>query len=150
MSETPPGTLVVERLLPHAPDKVWRVLTDSWLLQEWLMDNDFEARVGHRFTVRSSPLPGWTGTTHCEVVRIEAHRQLAYRWGDGTESEEGLKTLVTWTLEERGEGTLLRMEQSGFRPEDGLSHARLGARWRQWLRRLEGLLDRPEISPVKA
>ncbi len=138
-------SVVMERLMPHPAEKVWRVLTQSWLIREWLMENDFAAEVGHRFTVRASPLPGWTGVTNCEVVAVEAPHRLAYRWGDGTESEVGLSTLVTWTLVPRPGGTLLRLEQTGFPPQDRLSHGRLGAKWRQALTRLEQLLE--EIEP---
>lgn len=74
------------------------------------MENDFIAEVGHRFTVRAAPLPGWSGATHCEVVTVDALRRLAYRWGDGTESVNHLTTLVTWTLIPQHGGTLVRME----------------------------------------
>ena len=46
--------------------------------------------------------------------------------GDGTESDSGLKTIVTWTLTPRGGGTLVRMEQFGFRAEDESAHQRMG------------------------
>jgi uncharacterized protein YndB with AHSA1/START domain len=130
-------SLVVERQMPHPPEKVWRALTQSHLIAEWLMENDFVAKVGHRFTVRATPLPGWSGVTNCEVVTVEAPRLLAYRWGDGTESDSGLKTLVTWTLTPRDGGTLLRMEQSGFGPRDELAHSRMGGHWPRVLERLE-------------
>lgn len=133
-------SLVVERLMAHPPEKVWRVLTQSHLIAEWLMENDFAAEVGRRFTVRASPLPGWSGVTHCEVVAVEAPRRLAYRWADGTESESGLRTLVAWTLTPLDGGTLLRMEQTGFPLDDRLSYGRLGAKWRQALRRFDQML----------
>jgi uncharacterized protein YndB with AHSA1/START domain len=78
-------SLVFEREMPHPPEKIWRALTQSWLIDEWLMKNDFVPEVGHRFTFRATPLPGWSGVTNCEVVTVEAPRLLAYRWGDGTE-----------------------------------------------------------------
>lgn len=129
--------LVFERQMAHPPEKVWRALTQSWLIEQWLMENDFVAEVGHRFTFRATPLPGWSGVVNCEVVAVEAPRRLAYRWGDGTESDSGLTTLVTWTLTARNGGTLVRMEQSGFRPQDGRAHARMGGGWPRILARLE-------------
>ena len=129
-------SLVFERQMPHSAEKIWRALTQSWLIEEWLMKNDFIAEVGHRFTVRVKPLPGWSGITNCEVVIVEPPRLLAYRWGDGTESDSGLTTLVTWTLTPRNGGTLLRMEQSGFRPRDELGFKRMGGKWPQWIERL--------------
>lgn len=131
------GSLVLERQLPHPPEKVWRALTQSWLIEEWLMKNDFIAEVGHRFTFRATPLPGWSGVVNCEVVLVEAPHRLAYRWGDGTESDSGLSTLVTWTLSPWSDGTLVRMEQSGFRASDGMSYHRMGEGWPRILGQLE-------------
>ena len=130
-------SLVVERLMPHSPEKIWRALTQPGLIEEWLMQNDFSPEVGHRFTVRAKPLPGWSGVAHCEVVAVEPPRRLAYRWGDGTESDTHVRTLVTWTLTPEAEGVLVRMEQSGFRPQDVLAHARMGAGWPRVLQRLD-------------
>jgi uncharacterized protein YndB with AHSA1/START domain len=130
-------SLVFERQMPHPPEKIWRALTQPWLIEQWLMKNDFDAKVGHRFTFRATPMPGWSGVVNCEVVTVEAPRVLAYSWGDGTESASGLKTVVTWTLTPRGRGTLVRMEQSGFRAEDENAHERLGGGWPHVLERLE-------------
>jgi uncharacterized protein YndB with AHSA1/START domain len=141
MTETAIATrsLVVERHIPHPPEKVWRALTQSHLIVEWLMENDFAPTVGHRFTFRAKPLPGWTGVVNCEVVTVEAPRLLAYRWGDGTESDSGLVTLVTWTLTAQNGGTLVRMEQSGFRPQDERAYERMGGGWPRILERLENV-----------
>lgn len=131
-------SLVFERVLRHPPAKVWKALTRSWLIAEWLMPNDFRAEIGHHFTLRAAPLPGWSGTTRCEVVAVDEPRLLAYRWGDGTESASGVKTVVTWTLTPQADGgTLLRLEQSGFRPQDHVAHQRIGAVWPGLLARLE-------------
>lgn len=135
-------SLVFKRTLQHPPEKVWRALTQSWLIEEWLMANDFVPQVGHCFTVRAAALPGWTGITHCQVVAVESPRLLVYRWGDGTESASGLKTTVTWTLTPDGSGTLLRMEQSGFPSPAALSYVRLGEAWARFLDRLERVVSR--------
>ena len=39
-------TVVVEREIPYAPEKIWRALTQPHLIEEWLMKNDFEPVVG--------------------------------------------------------------------------------------------------------
>lgn len=135
-------SLIIERQVAHPPEKVWRALTQAWLIEEWLMPNDFVAEVGHCFTFRSTPLPGWSGIVNCRVTAVEVPRVLAYFWGDGTESENGLKTRITWTLTPRNGGTLLRMEQSGFRNGDKLSHARMGERWPHAMNALEQLIER--------
>jgi uncharacterized protein YndB with AHSA1/START domain len=135
MSET--RALVIERVMPHAPEKIWRALTESHLIQEWLMQNDFEPKVGHRFTFRATPIPGWKGVTNCEVVAVEPPRRLVYRWGDGTESDSGLKTIVTWTLTPQSGGTHVRMEQAGFRSQDEAGYKGMGGGWPRILERLE-------------
>jgi uncharacterized protein YndB with AHSA1/START domain len=130
-------SLVFERVMPHSPDKVWRALTISELVSEWLMQNDFQPMVGHRFQFRATPVPGWSGVTNCEVLEVEPPRRLVYSWGDGTESVSGLKTVVTWTLTPADGGTHVRMEQSGFRPQDEGGYRGMGGGWPRILERLE-------------
>ncbi len=53
----PTLTLLIDREMPHPPEKVWRALTQRPLIEEWLMTNDFQPIVGHRFTFRATPMP---------------------------------------------------------------------------------------------
>src|SRR3546814_8393138 len=39
-------SVVVERDVPHAPEKIWRALTQPHLIEEWLMKNDFAPVTG--------------------------------------------------------------------------------------------------------
>jgi uncharacterized protein YndB with AHSA1/START domain len=111
--------VVVERRVPHSLDKVWRALTQAPLLEDWLMANDFEPRVGHRFTFRMPGMPGWNGVTDCEVLSVVPHEELSYTWNaSGEEAATGIRTIVKWTLEPFDGGVLVRMEQSGFREQD--------------------------------
>jgi uncharacterized protein YndB with AHSA1/START domain len=135
MTET--KSIVVERLIPHDADKIWRALTTSHLIAQWLMENDFAPEEGHCFTFRAKPVPGWSGVTNCLVLKVDRPRTLAYAWGDGSESDSGLKTVVTWTLTPEGEVTRVRMEQSGFRPEDERGYTGMGGGWPRILERLE-------------
>ncbi len=100
-----------EFVVPHRPEAVWRALTDSDVLAEWLMPNDFVPRVGHRFTFRTQPLPqfGFDGVVHCEVLECDAPSRLAYSWAGGS-----LDTRVTYRLEPEGDGTRVHFEHSGF------------------------------------
>jgi uncharacterized protein YndB with AHSA1/START domain len=132
-------SVVVEREMPHPPEKIWRALTQPHLIEAWLMKNDFKPDVGHRFTFRAKPVPGWSGVTNCTVLRIESPHLLSYSWGDGTESTSGLKTVVTWTLTPKDGGTLVRMEHSGFRPEDEAGYRGMGSGWPRIVERLEGV-----------
>ena len=132
-------SVVVERRMPHSLDKVWRALTQSPLLEDWLMANDFEPRVGHRFTFHMAPMQGWNGVTDCEVLSVEPQRELSYTWNaSGAEAATGIKTIVKWTLEPVDGGVLVRMEQSGFREQDQRNF--MGAKY-GWERNL-GELER--------
>ena len=112
-------SVVVEREMPHPAEKIWRALTQGPLIAEWLMKNDFEPVVGHRFNFRAEPMPQWNGVTDCEVLVVEPNKQLSYSWNaSGEEAATGPRTVVTWTLTPTRGGTLVRMEQSGFCPED--------------------------------
>ena len=62
--------ILVERVMPYPPEKIWRALTLSPLIEEWLMKNDFQPVVGHRFNFRAAPVLGWNGVTDCEVLEI--------------------------------------------------------------------------------
>jgi uncharacterized protein YndB with AHSA1/START domain len=125
-------SVLVERTLPHAPEKVWRALTETALIADWLMPSDFKAVVGHRFSFRTEPAHGWSGVVESEVLEVEPARRLVYRWA----SDGGLDTVVAWTLAPAPGGTRLTMEQSGFRPQDVRN--RQGAEF-GWIRNIDAL-----------
>ena len=136
-SDAKTRSIVVERTMPHPPEKIWRALTQSPLIAEWLMKNDFKPVVGHKFQFHAKPMPGWKGFTNCEVKEVVEHQRLVYTWGDGTESDSGLQTVVAWTLTPTANGTLVRMEQSGFRPADEMGRQAMSGGWPGILERLE-------------
>ena len=118
MTDTVPSrTLVIEREVPHPAEKIWRALTQGSLIEEWLMKNDFQPVVGHRFNFRSTPVPGWDGVIDGEVLVVEPNSRLSYSWGS-----MGLKSVVAWTLTPTKGGTRVRMEQSGFRSEEDANY----------------------------
>jgi uncharacterized protein YndB with AHSA1/START domain len=125
-------SVVVEREIAFPPEKIWRALTLPHLIEEWLMKNDFKPVVGHDFNLRAD----W-GAVDCQVLEVEPHKTLSYTWG-----AHGLESVVTWTLTPTRTGTHLRMEQSGFRPDQ--KQAFHGARhgWPQFLATLEQVLAR--------
>ena len=138
-SETETRSIVVERTMPHAPEKVWKALTTSELIAGWLMQNDFQPRAGHKFNFRSDPIPNaWNGVTDCEVLEVDPPRKLSYTWcASGEEAANGLRTVVTWTLTPVDAGTLVRMEQTGFRPQDEMGRQMMGGGWPRIVERLE-------------
>jgi uncharacterized protein YndB with AHSA1/START domain len=101
--------------LQHAPERVWRALTDPVLLAEWLLpvvDLDLELEPGAAFTFKTQPYPGWDGTVSCRILEIEAHRKLSYTWVVG---DMALDTVVTFTITPTASGTRLSLVQSGFK-----------------------------------
>ena len=136
-------SLVIEREMPHPVEKIWRALTKGPLIEEWLMNNDFQPVVGHSFNFRATPMPHWNGVVDCQVLVVEPNRQLSYRWNaSGEEAAGGLKTTVTWTLTPTKGGTLVRMEQSGFRPEDERNYQGASYGWQKFIEGLERVAAR--------
>jgi len=133
---TTAGAVVIEREMPHPPQKVWRALTQSALIEAWLLKNDFEPVIGHRFTLRAPPMPQWNGLVDCEVLAIEPPARLAYSWKVGEDGPGAMRTVVTLTLTPTPGGTHLRMEQSGFRTDQ--ENNRRGAEF-GWRRFMDGL-----------
>jgi uncharacterized protein YndB with AHSA1/START domain len=136
--QTQRESISLEFDLPHAPDKVWRALTDPALLAEWLLPVfDLELEPGAAFAFKTQAYPGWDGTVNCRFLEIEANRKLSYTW-----TVPFLDTVVTFTLTPTESGTRLSIVQSGFtsaqKKESG--GARYG--WKMMGDRLIDLLTR--------
>ena len=134
MSETSTETrsVVIEREISHPPEKIWRALKQPHLIEEWLMKNDFKPVVGHRFDLRAD----W-GAVDCEVTTVEPNKALSYSW-----AAYGLESIVTWTLTPTSTGTHLRMEQSGFRPDQEQAYQGAKFGWQRFLASLEQVVAR--------
>lgn len=143
MTGTKMHTVVVERDLPHPPEKIWRALTQPHLIAEWLMQNDFKAEVGHKFNLRTTPYANWNGVIDSEVLAIEPNRALTYRWDSG-EGNFRVTSVVTWTLTPTSDGTHLRMEQAGFRSDQPQNYAGAKYGWENFFGKLEQLLAKPD------
>jgi uncharacterized protein YndB with AHSA1/START domain len=125
-------TVIVEREMPHPPEKVWRALTQGPLIEEWLMKNDFLPVVGHRFSLRAD----W-GAVDCQVMAVEPNKTLSYAW-----AAYGLESVVTWTLTPTSTGTHLRMEHAGFRPDQQQAYQGAKGGWQKFFAALEQVLVR--------
>ncbi len=131
-TETETLSVIVERETPYRPERIWRALTQPQLIEEWLMKNDFEPVVGHRFNLRAD----W-GAVECQVLAVEPNKTLSYTW-----AAYGLESVVKWTLTPTGAGTQLRMEQSGFRPDQQQDYEGAKGGWQQFFAALERVLAR--------
>jgi uncharacterized protein YndB with AHSA1/START domain len=136
-------SVIVEREIPFPPEKIWRALTQPHLIAEWLMKNDFEPAVGHRFNLRAEPNPHWNGVVDCEVLAVEPNRTLSYTWGPPGGEAAGA-TVVVWTLTPTSMGTHLRMEQSGFRPDQQQNYQGAKFGWQKFFANLERVVARAD------
>ena len=125
-------SVAIEREIPHPPEKIWRALTQPQLIEEWLMKNDFKPIVDHKFNLRGD----W-GTVDCQVKEVEPNKTLSYTW-----AAYGLESVVTWTLTPTRTGTHLRMEQSGFRPDQQQYYEGAKGGWQRFFANLEQVLAR--------
>jgi uncharacterized protein YndB with AHSA1/START domain len=119
------------------------------------MKNDFKPVVDHRFNLRAD----W-GAVDYQALAVEPNKMLSYRW-----AAYGLESFVAWTLtptstfeylrtkqEKLGHlfnvrpasriGTHLRMEQSGFRPDQQQAYQGANGGWQQFFAALEQVLAR--------
>ncbi len=125
------SAMTLTRALSHPPEKVWRAISSGAMLAEWLLPNDFQPVVGHRFTLQSPVQPQWDGVISAEVLTVEPPRCLAFTW-----VALGVVTTVTLTLTPTETGTTLTVEQAGFAEDQArnLAGARYG--WGMFLDRL--------------
>ena len=132
-------SVVVEREIPHPPEKIWRALTQPHLIEEWLMKTDFKPALGHRFSLRGD----WGGVLDCEVLAVEPNKTLSYTWNfTHNDAAYNLQSVVTWTLTATNTGTHLRMEQSGFRPDQQQAYQGAKYGWQRFFANLEQVLAR--------
>ena len=91
--DTSTRSVIVEKEFPHPPEKVSRALTESSLIEQWLMKNDFQPVAGHSFRLSRDPMPNWNGVIDCQVLAVEPCKTLSYTW-----RTLGLESVVTFTL----------------------------------------------------
>jgi uncharacterized protein YndB with AHSA1/START domain len=135
--------IIVEKVLPHGAEKIWRALTTQGMIAKWLMPNDFEPQVGHRFNFRTRPMGDWDGVVHCEVLACEPPRLLRYSWKGGSDSGKAsrLDTDVTWALTPVEGGTHVRMVHDGFvLPENSIAYDAMSPGWDRVLDRIASVV----------
>ena len=100
----------LEELIASPPQKVWEALTDSAQLARWLMPNDFEPKVGKRFTLAADCPTAWEGDVTCEVLELVPAERMVWSWQ--TSGMERPSRLV-FELSPSGSGTRLRLLHTG-------------------------------------
>jgi uncharacterized protein YndB with AHSA1/START domain len=107
----------------HPVATVWEYLTDSELMAQWLMKNDFQPVLGHEFQFRTGGKPNlnFDGIFHCKVLDIVPLKTLSYSWNCGPGDRSiPLESVVTWRLEPKGNGTEIFLEHRGFARAENL------------------------------
>ena len=124
-----------ERRLAHAPEKVWKAITDPAELTHWFpqdVEGTFAPGARLRFVFRGAP-PVLDGKViedfKGEVLEIDPPRLIAYTWGED---------ILRWTLTPDGDGCLLVFTDS---LADRGKAARDGTGWHVCLDGLQARLD---------
>lgn len=130
--------LCFEFALAHAPEKVWRALTDPALLSAWLLPiAELELAPGAAFTFTAQPQPGWDGVVHCRLLASDPPTRLSYSWVVGA-----MDTVVTFTLTPTATGTHLSLVHAGFKPTQKQNFAGARYGWKLMGGKLVDLLAR--------
>ena len=112
-----PDSIERETVIDAPVERVWRLITEAEHIGRWFADAgaEIDPRPGGTMVLR------WAehGESRGRVVAVEPHTRFSYRWAPfkdpgGEEPVEGNSTLVEFTLEPAGDGTRLRVVETGF------------------------------------
>ncbi len=106
-----------ETVIAAPVERVWALLTEAEHVGAWFSDAgaEIDLRPGGAMVLRWAEY----GTGRARIVDVEPPRRFSYRWAPipehwGEEPVEGNSTLVEFTLQREGDGTRLRVVESGF------------------------------------
>ncbi len=140
-------TVTLEVFYPHAPERVWQALTDRRALADWLMNNDFEPRLGHRFHFWEADGFGLDRCIACEVIEFDPPKRLTYRWQDDCAEHSAI---VTWTLTAVPGGTTLQLRHHQLVQTTAIRSSMLLQRFEQSATRSQPRAVFNSIRPEKA
>jgi uncharacterized protein YndB with AHSA1/START domain len=134
--------VTLEVIYPYSPERVWRALTDGRVLAKWLLPNNFEPRLGHRFQFHPPPHRAAEQRIECEVIDLQPPFRLAYTW---QAPAERAPSVVTWTLEPVPGGTRLRLTHTRAEEAAAGAHAEeaAGDAWASRLAALRRVMGQP-------
>jgi uncharacterized protein YndB with AHSA1/START domain len=125
----------------HAPEIVWQHLTQSELIAEWLMKNDFQPIVGYKFQFYANAVPEieFDGNVYCRVLEIIPLKKLSYSWQCGPgHGKITIDTIVTWTLAPKNNGTELQLLQTGFKEKEAHPlYSAMNEGWRAHIKKID-------------
>jgi uncharacterized protein YndB with AHSA1/START domain len=147
--------IVVDEVLPHTPEVVWRTLITAELIARWLMiPTGFEPTTGKHFTFQTKPAGEWDGVIHCQVLEVTPNERLVYAWRGGHEANAAygarLETVVKWTLTKVDSGTRIRLVHSGFRtPKNDFAFKNMSEGWPKVFQRIDTIAGEHDSSKAK-
>ena len=108
-----PAQIEREILIDAPIDVVWRVVTEPELIQHWFAEEvTLDARAGGtgRMVFKSGD------SYQLQVEAVDQPRRFVYRWVQpaGSVARDENSMLVEFTLHAEGDGTRLRVVESGF------------------------------------
>jgi uncharacterized protein YndB with AHSA1/START domain len=113
------GSIEREIRIDAAPEIVFDVVSDPAHVQQWWADEArYEAVPGSAGQIVLTGPGGQKVPVAFQVVNAVPHRPFSSRWThpEGEQARESSNSLpVTFELEPAGDGTLLRMTETGFR-----------------------------------
>jgi uncharacterized protein YndB with AHSA1/START domain len=116
-----------ETVIAAPVERVWALLTEAEHVGQWFSDAgaEIDLRPGGTMVLR------WEehGTGRARIVDVDPPRRFSYRWAPirenwGEEPSEANSTLVEFTLEGEGDGTRLKVVESGFEALEGTDEQR--------------------------
>lgn len=139
-----PDRISREVVIDAPPGVVWAIVTEPRHVARWFSDEaEIDLRPGGAMLLTWHGHGSYAG----RVEAVEQPHRFAFRWlrrEGGGQPGEGTSTLVEFTLEPEGEGTRLRVIESGFQrlawaAEEKARYADENAAG--WIRELDELRD---------
>jgi uncharacterized protein YndB with AHSA1/START domain len=124
----------MEELFPVPVERAWQALTDPRLIERWLMrPDDFEAKVGTRFTLHDQPRADCRAPVECEVLELAPPHRMVWSWRG---ADDPATTRLVIELEAEEEGTRLTLRHTGESDERAVRATTGG-----WARKLTELAE---------
>ena len=144
------GTLEREIFVEATPETVFDVVSSADHIKEWWPDDaEFDTTPGANGQITFGDPEAGGGVVGLTVLEVDRPRTFTFRWtqAPGESGVAGNSLLVTFALSPQGDGTLLRMTETGFR-EMGWEIAVLEQQYREHEQGWDHFL--PRIAPYVA
>jgi len=101
----------IESFIEADPSIVWKMVTDSKMISQWLMETNIKPERGFKGYFKMKPMPGFDGNIQSEVLEVEENKLFLFTWQGGWMKNP---TTIRFTLQPKANGTLLILEHWGF------------------------------------